>query len=181
MCIVKLWRKTNRTIWWLIPSAVSLRRAGVEQLYQVKRMIGGIGNMFVSVQCSECQSDEISNKAWVNVHHSKALCSSFSLPSSSLFSPLSSSFLSFSVSSLSVSLSLCLSPCDVALVLCLVCVRLCLCVLGEEGGGTVCTFKTPSVSRFRTSPCVPAPRAHVFQHVRVVQCGRFERPHGGRV
>ena len=23
---------------------------------------GGIGNMFVSVQCSECQSDEISNK-----------------------------------------------------------------------------------------------------------------------
>ena len=30
--------------------------------YQVKRMIGGIENMFVSVQCSECQSDEISNK-----------------------------------------------------------------------------------------------------------------------
>ena len=28
-------------------------------------MIGGIGNMFVSVHCSECQSDEIS-KAWVN-------------------------------------------------------------------------------------------------------------------
>ena len=26
-----------------------LRRAGVVQLYQVKRMIGGIGNMFVSV------------------------------------------------------------------------------------------------------------------------------------
>ena len=47
---------------WLIPFAVSLRRAGVEQLYQVKRMIGGIGNMFVSMQCSECQSDEISNK-----------------------------------------------------------------------------------------------------------------------
>ena len=32
-------------------------------------MIGGIGNMFVSVQFSECQSDEISNKYGVNVHH----------------------------------------------------------------------------------------------------------------
>ena len=30
------WRKTNRTIRWLIPFAVSLRRAGVEQLYGVK-------------------------------------------------------------------------------------------------------------------------------------------------
>ena len=40
-------RKTNRTTQQLIPSAVSLRRAGVEQLYQVKRMIGGIGNMCV--------------------------------------------------------------------------------------------------------------------------------------
>ena len=40
--------ETNRTIRWLIPSAVSLRRAGVEQLYQVKRMIGGIGNMLFS-------------------------------------------------------------------------------------------------------------------------------------
>ena len=55
------WRKTNRTIRQLIPSAVSLRRAGVEQVYHVKRVIGGIGNMFVSVQCSESQSDEISN------------------------------------------------------------------------------------------------------------------------
>ena len=33
-------------------------RAGVEQPYQVKRMIGGIGNIFVTVQCSECQSGE---------------------------------------------------------------------------------------------------------------------------
>ena len=54
-------RETNRTIWLLIPSAVSLGIAGVEQPYQVRRMIGGIGDMFVSVQCSECQSDEISN------------------------------------------------------------------------------------------------------------------------
>ena len=53
--------KSNHPIWRLIPSAVFLTRAGVEQLYQVKGMIGGIGNMFVSVQCSESQSDEISN------------------------------------------------------------------------------------------------------------------------
>ena len=32
-----------------VAGSLSLRRAGVEQLYQVKRMIGGIGNMFVSV------------------------------------------------------------------------------------------------------------------------------------
>ena len=37
--------ETNRTIWLLIAARASLRRAGVEQLYQVKRMIGGIGNM----------------------------------------------------------------------------------------------------------------------------------------
>ena len=37
----------------------------------------------------------------------------------------------------------------------------------------VCTFKA--------SPCVPAPRAHVFQHVRVVPAytGRFACTHGG--
>ena len=43
------WRKTNRTARWLIPSAVSVRRAGVEQLFQVKGMIGGIGNMLFSI------------------------------------------------------------------------------------------------------------------------------------
>ena len=43
------WRKTNRTIRWLFPFAVSVKRAGVEQLYQVKRMIGGIGNMLFSI------------------------------------------------------------------------------------------------------------------------------------
>ena len=32
----------------LIPPNVSLRRAGVEQLYQVKRMLGGIGNVSFS-------------------------------------------------------------------------------------------------------------------------------------
>ena len=39
------WRKTTRPILSLIPSAVSLRIAGVEQFYQVKRVIGGIGNV----------------------------------------------------------------------------------------------------------------------------------------
>ena len=42
-------RETNRTIWWLVPSTVSLRRAGVEQLYQVKPMIGGIGDVLFSI------------------------------------------------------------------------------------------------------------------------------------
>ena len=37
-----------------------------------------------------------------------------------------------------------------------------------------------SVCTFKTSPCMPAPRAHVFQHVGVVRYtrGRFERTHG---
>ena len=38
------------------PVADSLGTTEDEQLHQVKRMIRGIGNMFVSVQCSECQS-----------------------------------------------------------------------------------------------------------------------------
>ena len=39
-----------------------------------------------------------------------------------------------------------------------------------------------SVCGFKTSPCVPAPRAHVFQHMcACCRCtrGRFERTHGG--
>ena len=42
-------REANRTIWLLVPSAVSIGIAGVEQLYQVQRMIGGIGNMLFSI------------------------------------------------------------------------------------------------------------------------------------
>ena len=37
--------ETNRT---MIPSAVSLRIAETEQLYQAQRMIGGIGNVLLS-------------------------------------------------------------------------------------------------------------------------------------
>ena len=47
------WRRkrgaeTNRTMSQLIPSAVSLRIAETDQLYQAKRMIGGIGNVLLS-------------------------------------------------------------------------------------------------------------------------------------
>ena len=75
---------------------------------------------------------------------------------SSLFSLLSLS--SFSVFFLRV------------LVVC-VCRRVCLC--GVLWCGVVCavwcgTLKTLSVCRFKTSPCIPATRAHAFQHVGVV-------------
>ena len=82
------------------------------------------------------------------------------LLSSSLLSLPSGLFLcllSLFLSSFSRSLSVCLR----VMVLCLVF------VLGKEEG-TVCTFKTPSVSRHKTSPCVLAPLAHVFRQVRVV-------------
>ena len=38
-----------------------------------------------------------------------------------------------------------------------------------------------SVCRFKTSPCLPAPRAHVLPHAGVVlvHTGRFESTHGG--
>ena len=39
----------------------------LEHLGQVKRIHGGIGNMLVSVQWSECQTDEISNKCWTRL------------------------------------------------------------------------------------------------------------------
>ena len=47
--------ETNRTIWLLIPAKVSLKRAETEQLYQVKRMIGGIGDMLFSI-CSQTEN-----------------------------------------------------------------------------------------------------------------------------
>ena len=80
-----------------------------------------------------------------------------------LFPLLSFLFLCLLSVSVSLAVCLCLSPCDVALVLCLVCVLGC-----WERRGTVCTFKTPSCLDSKRPPCVPASRAHVFQHVRVV-------------
>ena len=42
-------RETTRTIWLLIPARASLKIAETEQLYLVKRMIGGIGDMLFSI------------------------------------------------------------------------------------------------------------------------------------
>ena len=75
------------------------------------------------------------------------------------------------------------------------CVVVRVCALSWCCGGVVCPFKTTvsiqnvPVCTFRTSPCVPAPRAHVFQHARVLPAhteafltytrARFESAHGG--
>ena len=63
-CVLLWWRRegerrrgeTNRTIWLLIPARASLKIAETEQLYQVKRMIGGIGDMLFSIssQTGKC-------------------------------------------------------------------------------------------------------------------------------
>ena len=45
---IHIHEETNRTNSQLIPSAVSLRIAENEQLYQAQRMIGGIGNVLLS-------------------------------------------------------------------------------------------------------------------------------------
>ena len=42
------------------------QRGRVENFLQVKRMIGGIKNMFVSMQCSECQCGEKFKQTRVN-------------------------------------------------------------------------------------------------------------------
>ena len=59
VCCVFLWWWTREgrrsrgeshwTIWLLIPAKVSLKIAETEQLYQARRMIGGIGNMLFSI------------------------------------------------------------------------------------------------------------------------------------
>ena len=54
-----------------------------------------------------------------------------------------------------------------------VCVVVFVCVVSVCGvvwhaENPVCRLKTLSVCRFETSPCMPATRAHAFQHVRVV-------------
>ena len=41
--------ETDRTIWLLIPVRASLKIAETEQLYQGKRMIGGIVDMLYSI------------------------------------------------------------------------------------------------------------------------------------
>ena len=39
---------------------------------------------------------------------------------------------------------------------------------GDDPLPLVCPFKTSPCARSKTSPCIPAPRAHVFQNVLVV-------------
>ena len=55
-CTWVLRRKTNRTIRWLIPSDVTPRITGAQQLYQVKRMIYGIGNVLFRT-CSQSSNE----------------------------------------------------------------------------------------------------------------------------
>ena len=52
-------RKTNRTISQVVPSNVSLRTTGAQQLHQVKRMIGGIGNMLFSTDSQNLKMGKI--------------------------------------------------------------------------------------------------------------------------
>ena len=98
--------------------------------------------------------------------------------------------LSLFLSSFSVSLCLCLcvslslSPCGVVVLcgvvwcvwcVCVLCCVVCcvvLCVCGVVCGAAWHAEKTSSVCRFKTSPCVPAPRAHVLPHAGVVPVHR---------
>ena len=125
------WRRereeeTNRTLSKLIPSAVSLRIAETEQLYQAKRMIGGIGNVLLSTY-SRTESGYDPRVSLVDLWGQVMTLRGQILVSRTDDDPL------------------------------------------------------PPVCGFKSSPCVPAPRAHVETHVRVV-CrrtrGRFERTHG---
>ena len=77
------------------------------------------------------------------------------------------SFSVFFLCLLSVCLWLCLRV--------LLCVVVCCCCCYVSCCGCVCvrcvwceTLEKPTVCRFKTSPCVPAPRPHVETHVRVV-------------
>ena len=58
--------EANRTIWLLIPAKVSLKRAEAEQLYQVKRMIGGIEDMLFSI-CSQTENVSDPTASLVNL------------------------------------------------------------------------------------------------------------------
>ena len=90
----------------------------------------------------------------------------FSL-SSSLFSLCLLSLSSFSVFFLRV-LVVCVSSRVSSCVF--VCVVWCgvVCRVVWHAENPVCRLKNASVCRFKTSPCMPATRAHAFQHVRVV-------------
>ena len=114
----------------------------MEPLWEVK----GFEQHIMNARVPECVF------SWKNEEHSDT---DIHMPSlvheRTLFFPLYSPSRLFSLlfrHLSSLSFCICLRVMDVTLVLCLVCVW----VLGE--GGTVCTSKTPSVSRFKTSPCM---------------------------
>ena len=95
------------------------RITGASQLRQVKRMIGGSGNMLFSIysQTENVQDPRVSLlNLWGRVRTLRGL---------------------FMVSR-----------------------------TGDDH--PVCRFKNASVCRFKTSPCMPAPRTHVEKHVRVL-------------
>ena len=137
-------RKTNRTIQWLIPFAVSLWRAGVEQLYQVKRMIGGIGNMLFPIHFQTEQvywGQVITQRGQILVSGTvdgtlRVLCCAF-------------------VRCAFVRCAFCWCA------LC-VCWRVCWCwcvTLDPSSPSPPTPHPTPlPVCTFKTSPCVPAPR-----------------------
>ena len=70
-------RKTNRTVQLLIPSAVSLRRAGVEQLYQVKRMFRGSGHVLFSTFSQTLNVSDPKVSCGEPLKHVIPLCASF--------------------------------------------------------------------------------------------------------
>ena len=106
-CICRKGRKTNRTIWLLVPSSVSLRMTASLG----KQNIRGIGNMLFSISLKHV----ITPRGQILISRTD---DDPPPPPSSL------------------------PPSRVSI-----------------QNVTMCTFKT--------SPCLPAPRAHVFQHVRV--------------
>ena len=66
---------------------------------------------------------------------------------------------------------LCRVLCRVVCVLCVVRVGVVVVVVGVVCGGVWCVVwhaEKTSVCRFKTSPCVPAPRPHVSKHAGVV-------------
>ena len=58
----------------LIPSAVSLRIAETEQLYQAKRMIGGIGNLLLSTYSQTQKMGKILSFLLVNLSGASENC-----------------------------------------------------------------------------------------------------------
>ena len=166
-----LWRRegrrtgeTNRTIWLLIPGKVPLKIAETDQLYQEKRMLGGIGGRVCSRSFLKLKMDKIQGFLW----------------GTSLGSSDYPTWANFGKQNWRCHLAC--SVCVVRCVLCCWCAmcgcwRVCWCVLV-----LVChadfplplslpspSFPSPlSVRTFKTSLCVRAPRPQVLPHAGAV-------------